>query len=109
MAIIRGSESAGSAYLGDRGNVSALREHCIVTHRCLFLMKRPAPLIRLLKKAVMESVQALSHQKTIIMIAHRLSTVRPCDRIFMLDKGKLVEQGSYEELLKTSHKFKAMV
>lgn len=57
----------------------------------------------------MEFVQALSRQKTIIMIAHRLSTVRPCDRIFMLDKGRLTEQGSYNELLATSRNFKAMV
>ena len=75
----------------------------------LVLDEATSALDTLTEKAVMESVQALSHQKTIIMIAHRLSTVRPCDRIFMLDKGKLVEQGSYEELLKTSHKFKAMV
>lgn len=75
----------------------------------LVLDEATSALDTLTEKAVMESVQALSHQKTIIMIAHRLSTVRPCDRIFMLDRGKLVEQGSYEELLKTSHKFKAMV
>lgn len=75
----------------------------------LVLDEATSALDTLTEKAVMESVQALSHQKTIIMIAHRLSTVRPCDRIFMLDKGKLIEQGSYEELLNTSHKFKAMV
>lgn len=75
----------------------------------LVLDEATSALDTLTEKAVMESVQALSHQKTIIMIAHRLSTVRPCDRIFMLDKGRLVEQGSYEELLNTSHKFKAMV
>lgn len=75
----------------------------------LVLDEATSALDTLTEKAVMESVQALSHQKTIIMIAHRLSTVRPCDRIFMLDKGRLVEQGSYEELLKTSNKFKAMV
>lgn len=75
----------------------------------LVLDEATSALDTLTEKAVMESVQALSHQKTIIMIAHRLSTVRPCDRIFMLDKGKLIEQGSYDELLATSGKFKAMV
>ena len=75
----------------------------------LVLDEATSALDTLTEKAVMESVQALSHQKTIIMIAHRLSTVRPCDMIFMLDKGHLVEQGTYEELLETSHKFKAMV
>lgn len=37
----------------------------------------------------MESVQALSHHKTTMMIAHRLSAVRTCDRIFMLDMEAL--------------------
>lgn len=75
----------------------------------LVLDEATSALDTLTEKAVMESVQALSHQKTIIMIAHRLTTVRPCDTIFMLDKGRLVEQGSYDELLATSRKFKAMV
>lgn len=39
--------------------------------------------------------------RTIVMIAHRLSTVRRADRIFVLDKGQLVEQGSHNELLQT--------
>tara|TARA_B110001454_G_scaffold186140_1_gene182761 strand:- start:756 stop:2516 length:1761 start_codon:yes stop_codon:yes gene_type:complete len=75
----------------------------------LVLDEATSALDTLTEKAVMESVQALSHQKTIIMIAHRLTTVRPCDTIFMLDKGGLAEQGNYNELLKSSRKFKAMV
>lgn len=75
----------------------------------LVLDEATSALDTLTEKAVMESVQALSHQKTIIMIAHRLTTVRPCDQIFMLDKGGLAEQGTYDELLATSRKFKAMV
>ena len=37
--------------------------------------------------------------KTSIIIAHRLSTVRNADRIYVLDKGTIVEAGSYEELM----------
>lgn len=61
------------------------------------------------ERAVMESVHALSGQKIIIMIAHRLSTVRDCDMIFMLDHGQLIEQGTYDELLTRSEKFALMV
>lgn len=75
----------------------------------LVLDEATSALDTLTEKAVMESVLALSQQKTIIMIAHRLTTVRPCDTIFMLDKGGLAEHGSYDELLQKSRKFKAMV
>lgn len=75
----------------------------------LVLDEATSALDTITEQAVMESVQALSHQKTIIMIAHRLSTVRSCDIIFMLDHGHLGAHGSYEELLATNKKFKAMV
>jgi ATP-binding cassette, subfamily B, bacterial PglK len=56
----------------------------------------------------MDAVGNLGHAKTIVLIAHRLSTVRDCDTIFMLERGRLVAQGSYEELLASSQKFRAM-
>ena len=57
---------------------------------------------------VLQAVERLARTKTIIMIAHRLSTVRKCDRIFVLDEGRIVAQGSYDELLESSPKFQAM-
>ncbi|WP_221793645.1 ABC transporter ATP-binding protein [Aquisediminimonas sediminicola] len=75
----------------------------------LVLDEATSALDSITEQAVMESVQALSHQKTIIMIAHRLSTVRACDTIFMLDHGRLSDHGTYDELLASSKKFKAMV
>ena len=62
----------------------------------------------LTEQAVMDAVNTLSKQKTIILIAHRLSTVRTCDRIFMLEQGQLVEQGSYEELVERNTQFRDM-
>ena len=56
----------------------------------------------------MDAVHNLGHAKTIILIAHRLTTVQACDTIFMLEHGRLVAQGSYDELLDTSRKFRAM-
>jgi ABC-type bacteriocin/lantibiotic exporter with double-glycine peptidase domain len=45
-------------------------------------------------------IQSLSSLKcTRIVIAHRLSTVQDCDRIIVLDQGKVVEEGTYEELM----------
>jgi len=61
------------------------------------------------EQAVMSAIHTLSGQKTIILIAHRLSTVRHCDNIFFLDQGELVAQGKFEELLESSEPFKKMV
>lgn len=62
----------------------------------------------LTERAVMEAVNNLGRQKTIIMIAHRLSTVRNCDTIFLLEKGRLVAQGTYDDLVATNETFRSM-
>ena len=41
----------------------------------------------------------MKENKTIIVIAHRLETIKDVDEIYVLDKGKIIEKGSYEELL----------
>ena len=48
---------------------------------------------------VMQSIQGLSRNLTIVMIAHRLSTVKRCDRIIQLSNGKVVLQGTPEHVL----------
>lgn len=60
------------------------------------------------EKVIMESIHNLSGKKTIIMIAHRLKTVQKCDIIYMMDKGKVIAQGSYKELIKNNITFKEM-
>ena len=51
--------------------------------------------------AVMRSIDSLVKQKTIIIIAHRLSTVKNCDQIVVLEKGKIKAIGSYNQILET--------
>jgi ABC-type multidrug transport system fused ATPase/permease subunit len=58
--------------------------------------------------AVMDAIHNLQHSKTIIIIAHRLSTVRECDIICLMEKGQIIAQGSYDELLKKNEQFRAM-
>ncbi|MCG5502207.1 ABC transporter ATP-binding protein [Ectothiorhodospira lacustris] len=50
------------------------------------------------EKAVMEAIHNLSGKKTIILVAHRLSTVEPCHKIIMLDKGKVKIKGDWEKI-----------
>ena len=51
------------------------------------------------EKKIMESIQFLKRTKTLIIITHRLSTVKNCDKIFFIDKGKITKQGSPSEIL----------
>ncbi|MFP4285662.1 MAG: ABC transporter ATP-binding protein [Desulfovermiculus sp.] len=62
----------------------------------------------LTEKAVMRAVHNLGKEKTVIMIAHRLSTVEKCDQIFLLEHGRLVTQGTYDQLLNSSTEFQRM-
>ena len=57
---------------------------------------------------VMKAVNNLSRQKTMVIIAHRLSTVRYCDCIFLLEQGRVVAAGTYDELCSNSTLFRAM-
>ena len=60
------------------------------------------------ESSLMESIHKLSHKKTIILIAHRLSTVKECDIIYLLSEGRIEESGTYDELMLKSQKFKKM-
>ncbi len=51
------------------------------------------------EKAVMDAVNNLNKDITVILIAHRLNTVKNCDIIFKLDKGKVVDQGTFDEII----------
>jgi len=74
----------------------------------LILDEATSALDNLTEQAVMEAVHNLGHEITIILIAHRLSTVRECDQIFLLEKGELKGSGIYDELTASSQQFKAM-
>ena len=51
------------------------------------------------EKELMEAVGELTHEKTVIMIAHRLKTVRHARQILVLDKGRIVQQGAHDVLM----------
>ena len=58
--------------------------------------------------AIMDAIQNLSHKKTIIMIAHRLSTVKECDMIHFMGNGKIIDSGTYQHLIVHNEEFKKM-
>ena len=91
-------EAGGSLSGGERQRLSIARA-----------MMKDAPIIILdeatanvdpeNEKELMDAVRALTCEKTVIMIAHRLKTVRHADQILVIDKGRIVQRGTHDELL----------
>ncbi len=57
------------------------------------------------EEIVMEAIKNIGKNKTLIIIAHRLSTVKDCDKIFMFDKGEIKKEGTFEDLITSDFKF----
>jgi ATP-binding cassette, subfamily B, bacterial PglK len=60
------------------------------------------------ERELMQAVEGLSRDLTVLMIAHRLSTLQSCDKIVVLDKGQIAAVGTYAELLETNPTFQSL-
>jgi len=60
------------------------------------------------EEAVLKAIQSAAKSRTVIMIAHRLNTLKDCAQIYILEKGKIVGQGTYGELLAQNKHFRDM-
>jgi len=60
------------------------------------------------EKEVMSAVNALKGERTLVMIAHRLTTVKDCDRLYFMQDGRVEAIGTFDELMKGNHIFRAM-
>lgn len=60
------------------------------------------------EEAVLQAVADLAHSRTLITIAHRLSTVRDADRIYLMSAGRIVAAGSYDDLLASNPEFRVL-
>jgi ATP-binding cassette subfamily C protein len=61
------------------------------------------------EKSVLKAIEEVSKLKTMVVIAHRLTTVKKCNRIYLIDKGRIIDKGKYDELEERNEKFKDMV
>jgi len=57
---------------------------------------------------VFKAIQNIAKTKTLIIIAHRLTTIKDCDVIYVMDNGKIVGSGKYDELMRTNRVFKKL-
>ena len=76
--------------------------------KVIVLDEATSALDNLTEQAVMDAVYNLGETATVVIIAHRLSTVRECDYIYILDHGQLIGEGSFEELNATDSRFRAL-
>lgn len=114
--FIEGLPAKYNTYVGERGiRLSGGQRQRIGIARALYrnasvivFDEATSALDNATEKEVMAAIEGLSHQLTVILIAHRLSTVQRCDCIFQLDRGQVVAQGTYEELLANSGSFRTM-
>lgn len=61
------------------------------------------------ENAVLKAIKSLKQQKTLIIIAHRMTTVQWCDIIYVIDQGRVVDSGTYSELLARSRHFRTLI
>lgn len=61
------------------------------------------------EREVTSAITAMRGVRTVVVIAHRMATVRACDRIVMLRHGRIWATGSFDELLATNQEFRALV
>lgn len=73
--------------------------------KLLILDEATSALDNLTEKSVMDEIHELGKDLTIVMIAHRLSTVKKCDKIFLLEDGMLKKQGTFNEIISINGEF----
>jgi ABC-type multidrug transport system fused ATPase/permease subunit len=105
-----------NTYIGERGTrLSGGEKQRISIARSL--LKNPSILIldeatsaldTASEQMVQKALDSLLEGRTVLMIAHRLSTVRKADRIVVLDQGKVLESGSHEELIRQQGKYQRL-
>jgi len=90
----------GAGLSGGQRQRVAIARALVGNPRILILDEATSALDYESERAIMQNMQLICRERTVLIIAHRLSTVRFAQRIIAMDKGEIVEQGSHEELLK---------
>ena len=75
----------------------------------LILDEATSSLDGITEKMIMDAIHDFSGKKTIIIIAHRLATVKHCDLIFLMENGRIIDQGTFNDLSTRNKLFKRMV
>ena len=99
---------AGARLSGGQRQRIAIARALYTDPQVLLFDEATAALDNRTEQGLIEAIERLRGDRTVITIAHRLSTVRSCDRLFVFSEGELVDAGTYDELLENSAPFQAI-
>jgi ABC-type multidrug transport system fused ATPase/permease subunit len=114
--VVQGLEGGLDVMVGERGrrfSGGQIQRLAIARalHRnpeILFLDEATSALDSITEAEIQKSIEALDANTMVLIIAHRVATLRTCDRIFVLDKGQIIAAGTYTELLEKSEIFRGL-
>ena len=109
MDLTRSSVKAAQRFRAGNGNEFPIARAIMKDAPIIILDEATANVDPENEKELMEAVSELTHDKTVIMIAHRLKTVRNADCIFVVDHGEIVQQGTHDELMAVHGKYKEFI
>lgn len=114
--LIEGFPEGLETHIGERGvQISGGQRQRLGIARALYQQARvlvfdeaTSALDGITERRVMDDIQRFSGQMTVIMIAHRLATVKECDIIYMLEGGQVIDAGTYDDLASRNQTFQMM-
>jgi subfamily B ATP-binding cassette protein HlyB/CyaB len=98
----------GSTLSGGQRQRIALARALVANPRILIFDEATSALDYESERLIQQNMKEIARGRTVLIIAHRLSTVRMVDRIFTLERGRLVEDGTHDALIKTGGRYAAL-